>query len=96
MGGKVTHENLLSNKLIRVKSLLEEDYEADVSSVRPPSSRLAKDFHSKRQLRYLFAGGIRLLSASLIQNFPVMFGKMTTFSKSSPFSHGVLIKQNKE
>ena len=34
MGGKVTHDNLLSNKLIRVKSLLEEDYEADV---RAPS-----------------------------------------------------------
>ena len=34
MGGKVTHDNLFSNKLIRVKSLLEEDNEADV---RPPS-----------------------------------------------------------
>ena len=37
VGGKVTHDNLFSNKLIRVKSLLEEDYEADVSSVRPSS-----------------------------------------------------------
>ena len=33
----MTHDDLFSNKLIRVKSLLEEDYEADVSSVRPPS-----------------------------------------------------------
>lgn len=35
--GKVTHENLLSNQLMRVKSLPEEDYEADVSNVRPSS-----------------------------------------------------------
>ena len=33
----MTHDDLFSNKLIRVKSLLEEDYEADVSSIRPPS-----------------------------------------------------------
>ena len=33
----MTHENLLSNELIRAKSLPEEDYEADVSSVRPSS-----------------------------------------------------------
>ena len=37
VGGKVTHDDLFSNKLIRVKSLLEEDYEAEASSVRPSS-----------------------------------------------------------
>ena len=37
MGGKVTRDNLFSNKLIRVKSLLGEDYEVEVASVRPSS-----------------------------------------------------------
>ena len=33
----MTHENLFSNQSIKVKSLPEEDYEAEASSVRPSS-----------------------------------------------------------
>ena len=44
----------------------------------------------------LYTGGIRPLSTSLIQNFQVMAGKVTTFSKPSTLSHGLLIEQSKE
>ena len=62
---------------------------------RKKITKLTFRLRSKRQLRCLFTRGLRPFSTSLIQNFLVMFGKVTTFSTSSTLSHGVLIKQIK-
>ena len=40
VGGELKHENLVSNKLIKVKFLPSRDNKADLSSVSPSSERI--------------------------------------------------------